>query len=545
MDLHENQTRDLKSIRKLDSDKGIKDLAVCCVSFANSKGGQLYIGFEDDTHKPLPGQSITEEKHNEALTRLKSNCYNVALESSGILLFDTGEPYFIITVFPSLKSFASTADGRYYIRVGDQNIPMRSEDFQRVAYEKATYLWETERSIYSTSTVPSTRIHALCESLRASARVKPHVKQMSDMELLDYYMLTLEGRLTNLGVLWLGDAGQRNRLTYPVTVQYIVYDNQEQKVRKVDWHDNTLNPEQLLLEIEEEATELRYSYDVQVGLFRRAIHHYNPKVLRELLINAFAHKSYTISGDIVIAVYPDRMEISNPGSLPLGVTKDNILHQRIRRNPHLIRLMSDLCLMEGEGSGYDLIYELDTMDAKRLPVLESDFNNVTVTQYAAIQNQALLPLLDFVNRNYPNLSQKNLIAFGLVAINEKLAATDLIKLLQLTENGRLRNYVDNLVSLGILQTRGIRKGTQYVLNPQLINNARLNVPTTLKTIEPHRLKALIEEDLRLHPDSMISEIAARLPDVERKDIQRQVYDMARKQLLLTSGVKSNRRYSLA
>ncbi len=132
-----------------------------------------------------------------------------------------------------------------------------------------------------------------------------------------------------------------------------------------------------------------------------------------------------------------------------------------------------------------------------------------------------------------------------MAINEKLAATDLIKLLQLTENGRLRNYVDNLVSLGILQTRGIRKGTQYVLNPQLINNARLNVPTTLKTIEPHRLKALIEEDLRLHPDSMISEIAARLPDVERKDIQRQVYDMARKQLLLTSGVKSNRRYSLA
>ncbi len=115
-------------------------------------------------------------------------------------------------------------------------------------------------------------------------------------------MLTLERRLTNLGVLWLGDAGQRNRLTYPVTVQYIVYDNQEQKVRKVDWHDNTLNPEQLLLEIEEEATELRYSYDVQVGLFRRAIHHYNPKVLRELLINAFAHKSYTISGDIVIAV---------------------------------------------------------------------------------------------------------------------------------------------------------------------------------------------------------------------------------------------------
>lgn len=79
----------------------------------------------------------------------------------------------------------------------------------------------------------------------------------------------------------------------------------------------------------------------------------------------------------------------------------------------------------------------------------------------------------------------------------------------------------------------------------MINNARLNVPTTLKTIEPHRLKALIEEDLRLHPNSKISEIEIRLPDIEHKDIQRLIYDMVRKGMLLTSGPKSNRRYSLA
>lgn len=207
--------------------------------------------------------------------------------------------------------------------------------------------------------------------------------------------------------------------------------------------------------------------------------------------------------------------------------------------------MSDLCLMEGEGSGYDLIYELNAMDAKRMPVPESDFNNVTVTQYSAIQNQALLPLFDYINRNYPSLTQKNLIAFGLIAINEKISSTDLTKLLQLTENVRLRSYVDTLVNLGIVQTRGIKKGTHYIVNPRLIDSAKLNIPTTLKTIEPHRLKALIEEDLRLHPYSMISEISNRLPDVDRKDIQRHIYNMSRKGLLTTSGGKSNRRYSLA
>ena len=391
------------------------------------------------------------------------------------------------------------------------------------------------------------KIKRLCDNIRSSERVRAHIKQMSDLEILENYMLLDDIYLTNLGVLWLGNAKQRSRLLYPITVQYIVYDSQEQKVRKVEWHDNILNPQQLLLDVEEQATELKYSFDVQNGLFRKPVYHYHPKVIRELLINAFAHKSYSISGDIIISVYPDRLEISNPGGLPLGVTKDNILHVRVRRNPHLIRLLSDLCLMEGEGSGYDLIYEINAMNAKRLPLLETDFNNVTVIQYSAIENQALLPLLDFVSQNFPTLTQKNLTALGLIAINEKIAATDLVRLLQLrdSDGGRLRNYVDKLNELEIVLSRGTGKGTQYIVNPRLIDNAKFNVRTTLKTIEPHALRALVEEDLKRHPNSSINDIANRLPDIELKEIQKIIYGMNRRELLITTGGRSNRRYSLA
>lgn len=544
MELHENQTLDCKSLKKIETDRGIKELAVCCVAFANAQGGQLYIGLEDKDHCPMPNQKITEDIHNDALKRLKSNCYNLALQSSGILTDESGAQYFIITVLPSQKSFASTADGRYYIRVADQCVPMRSEDFQRLAYDKAAYQWESVRTPVKISDIAHERIVALCQSIRASDRVKDHIKQMSDDELLENYTLADNNMLTNLGVLWLGDDKQRSRLLYPITVQYIVYDINEQKVRKIDWHENILNPKELLLEIEREAIELKYYYEVPNGLFRKQIPHYHPKIIRELLINAFAHKSFTISGDIIIKVFPDRIEISNPGSLPLGVTKDNILHQRIRRNPHLIRLLSDLKLMEGEGSGYDLIYELNARDAKRMPFILSDFNNVTVTQYSGIVSQELLRLFDYVNQNFSTLSQKNLIALGLIAQHEKISSIDLIRLLQLSENDRLRSYVEALVSLGIIQTRGIKKGTQYVINPHLVANAGLNTPTTLKSIEPHRLRALIIEDLKYHPLSSITEIAQRLPDVERKDIQKQVYNMAHTGELITTGNKTTRRYTL-
>ena len=364
----ENQKIDYKSIRKIRTgDKGFKDLAISCVAFANALGGTLYIGIEDDTLTPPDGQIIGENEINDAVSRLNSLCFNVSLSSSGLIKHENGGDYFKIDVAPSTKSIATTSDGKIYRRIADKCEPVRNEDLQRLSIEKGAYQWELLSTRYLLSDLPVENIRRFANDIRQSDRVKEHVKQMSDPEILEHYNLVDNEKVTNLGVLWLGNAKQRSRISFPITVQYIVYNHLEQKVRKVEWHDNTLNPKDLLLAIEDEATELCYSHEFPDGLFRKQIRHYNPKVLRELLLNAFAHKSFTISNDIMICVYPDRLEISNPGGLPLGVTKDNILHQRHRRNPYLIAIMSDLKLMEGEGSGYDLIYELNGMEGKKPP----------------------------------------------------------------------------------------------------------------------------------------------------------------------------------
>lgn len=544
-EISEGQTIDLKSVRKIrQGDKGIKELAVSCVAFANAQGGTLYIGLEDGTHRPLAGQRIQHEEYLNVIDRIKSNCCGLAMDPSPVLSDDNGDEYFMLKVFPSLKTFASTADGRFYIRVGDKCMPMHSEDIHRVAADKEAFQWEvicTRK--YPVKSVAREKITAFADSIRISPRVSDHIKQMTDEEIIGNYNLVEDEYLTNLGVLWLGDALQRSRISYPITVQYIVYDGMEKKIRKIDWHDQLLDPRELLLDVERQAIELTYSFEFPEGLFRKQVRHYHPKVVRELLLNAFAHKSFVTSGDIIIEVYPDRLEISNPGGLPLGVTKDNILHQRQRRNPHFIRIMHDLNLMEGEGSGYDLIYELNAVDVKRMPIVESDYNSVRVTQYSSIINQDLLPLFAYVASHY-KLTQKNTIALGLIAQNQKIATTDLIKLLQLSENDRMRHYVDNLVAQGIVVTRGVKKGTQYLVNPQLIRSSRLNIPTTLKTIEPYRLEALIEMDLKQHPESMKSEIAERLPDVDVKDIQKQLYKMVKDSKLATTGGRGNRRYRL-
>ena len=541
----ESQTVEYKSIRKIRTgDNGFKELSVTCVCLANARGGTIFIGIEDKSKQPPVGQTVQTSEANDAITKLRSLCYNVALSASEILVHENGGQYFEIKVFPS-TSIATTSDGRIYMRAGDKCEPVRSEDIHRLAYEKQAYQWELvcTKTVCVADIEPG-NIKTFTEKIRTSDRVGAHIKQMTDREILDNYNFTKGDFLTYLGILWLGNAQQRSRIPYPITVQYIVYDDLERKIRKESWHDNLLSPDQLLLDIEKKAIELTYFYEFPDGLFRKQIRHYHPKLIRELLLNAFAHQSFTISGDIMLKVYPDRLEISNPGGLPIGVTKDNILHACQRRNPYFLRVMHDLKLMEGEGSGYDLIYQLDAMDAKELPQISSDFNTTTIIQTSKIVNEEILPLLDYVTKNY-DISQKNIIALGLIAQHQKLLSTELCDLLQLDDNKRLRSYVDKLVELGIVDTWGIKKGNSFLINPKVIANSKANIKTSLKTVEPHRLVALIEEDLRLHPNSMRREIHKRLPDIDEKDLQKHLYEMVKSGKIVTLGKNKNCRYNLS
>ena len=540
----EDKNVEYKSIQKIRTgDKGFKDLAITCVALANAQGGKIYIGIDNKTLCVGPNQEITKQEQNDAITKLRGLCYSVALTPSDLLEDENGSQYFFIIVLPSTKTIASTSDGKLYIRIADKSEPVRSEDIQRLAEEKGAYQWEVNTSKYSwhdDDVIPT--LHLFAADIRQSGRVSSHIKQLDDLEIAEQYHLIDGDKLTNLGVLRIGTPRQRAGLCYPLTVQYIVYNALEEKVRKEEWHDLTMNPKELLLDVEKKAIELTYSYEFPNGLFRKLIRHYNPKLLRELLVNAFAHKSYTISNDIMIKVYPDRLEISNPGGLPLGISKDNILHTKHRRNPNMIDNMSAFELMEGEGSGYDLIYELNAKEAKMLPEIDSSYNEFRVTQKAKIIDVDLLPLLDYVMQNY-QLSQKSFTAFGIIARERKILSTQLTKLLQLTGDDRLRSYIDKIFEKGLIIKTGNKKATQLQVNPQLINNAKVNIKTSLKTIEPYALKALIIEDIKKHPGSKISEVSSRIPDIDLTEIRKMIYSMVDEELK-TEGAKTNRRYYL-
>ena len=73
-------------------------------------------------------------------------------------------------------------------------------------------------------------------------------------------------------------------------------------------------------------------------------------MIRELLVNAYAHRDWTRQNDIRLVVYGDRMEVTSPGALPNGMTIEKILAgQQAPRNNNMVRILRDYGLMDDRG----------------------------------------------------------------------------------------------------------------------------------------------------------------------------------------------------
>lgn len=83
------------------------------------------------------------------------------------------------------------------------------------------------------------------------------------------------------------------------------------------------------------------------------------EALREAVTNALIHRDYSIFGtQITIAVFTDRVEISNPGSLPKGMEKGDLGKLSVRRNEIIADLFSRMDKGEKLGIGIKKIREL-------------------------------------------------------------------------------------------------------------------------------------------------------------------------------------------
>jgi len=543
--MDEGQILEKKSLRLvLGKSTNFEELAKDCVGFANARGGKIAIGIEDGDSFPPKSQIIEKELPNRIVKRISELTVNVGCTAK-IENSDNGSEYIVISIFHSASTIASTTDGRYYLRVSDNCVPIMPEDLMRLMTDKPSYIWETKvvKSVRKSQVDPD-KLERFVKEIKESNRVSDFIKAKSSEELMDHYLMAEDDFLTNLGVLWIGKRNDRAKLLYAPVIQFLKYDTDGNRVKKLVWDDFSQNPKELLEDVWTSVSDWKEGVEVSDGLFRKFIPKYEEEVVRELLTNALVHKPYTARGDIFINLLPHRLEIHNPGLLPIGVNPQNILHKTVRRNEHLAKIFYDLKLMEREGSGYDKVYEVLLGNGKEPPIISEGQDRVSVLVKNKIVKEEVVSFINRVNAEY-QLRQKELICLGLIAQNTTLTSSQFSSILNLTEQNAIKDWIGRLPEFDIIKSRGRTKGTSYYINPEILQRAKFGGKTNLKKIEDHRLRELIYQDLSIYSNSSISDINKRIgSEISPRKIKFELDKMCETEDISKTGERRWTRYSI-
>jgi ATP-dependent DNA helicase RecG len=543
--MQESETYDKKSLKVVvGKTADLDELAKDCVAFANLRGGVIDIGIEDDAELPVESQLIQDELPLKIQKRISELTINVGVVSE-IETADNGGQYIRLQILNSVSTIASTTEGKYYYRSADTTVPLLPDELSRLFTDKPAFVWET-KPVKSAprKSIDKEKLSAYIQAIHNSPRVSNFVKSKSTDELLDHYFMAEGDCLTNLGVLWLGKRNDRGKLSYSPVIQFLKYDEGGNRVNKIVWDDYSRNPAELLDAVWTQIPDWKEGIEVSDGLFRKFIPNYEEEVVRELLTNALVHRPYTTRGDIYINLYPDRLEIHNPGLLPVGVTPQNILHKSVRRNEKLAQIFFDLMLMEREGSGYDKVFEVLLANGKQIPETTMGDDRVTVTVKKRIAKPEIVSFLNNINNEY-QLNQKEMICLGLISQHNGLSAMEFSKILELPDEAKIKTWLGKLQELKIVMTEGNTKGTKYFVNPKVLQSTKFKGKTNLKRIESHRLSELIFQDLSIYPNSAISAIHERIgTEIPRRQVQLCIEKLLKSKTIRSQGSKRWTRYSI-
>lgn len=106
-------------------------------------------------------------------------------------------------------------------------------------------------------------------------------------------------------------------------------------------------------------------------------------------------------------------------------------------------------------------------------------------------------------------------------------------------------WLGRLLDWGLVESTGKTQATRYFVSPALLKSGGLDGQTTLKRVEPHRLRALIVEDLARYAGSSSADIQRRAaPELSQRTIRRALEELVEQGQVRFESDKRWRRYWL-
>lgn len=312
------------------------DLKYAVVAFANTDGGKVYIGINDDGS--VQGVKDTDGTMLRITNMIRDVvCPDVTMFTECAVEEIDGQPVIVVnvqrgTARPYYLSGKGVRPEGVYIRQGASSVPASETVILNMIKETSGDCYEDARSINQQLTFE-----------KADAFFAGRKVSFGDQQKRTLNIIGADGTYTNLGML-LSDQCVH-------TIKLAVFEGSKKTV----FRDRKELTGSLLTQLEN-----AYSYIDQFnrtraefeGLDRIDKRDYPAEALREALLNAITHRDYSFSDSTLISIFDERIEFVTIGGLVRGLSfNDIMLGVSALRNQKLANVFYRLHLIEAYGTG--------------------------------------------------------------------------------------------------------------------------------------------------------------------------------------------------
>lgn len=316
-----------------------KNIAREMCAFANATGGKVIIGISDK------GRKIGFKISN----RIRSEIQDIARKSDPPIKIDIENidtDILIINVFEGEEKPYSYG-GKFFIREGANTQQLTREEIRTFFQKEGRILFD--EMFNENFNIEKDFDNSKYNKFLTKAGIS---KVVSKKIILENLGLLKDGYMKNAGILLF--AKNVTKFFINATITCCIFKGKS-KVEILDRKefdsDIYSNYESAILYLQK---NLKTRYFIKDAGPRREILEIPEEVLREAILNAILHRDYFENGAcIMIEIYSDRVEISNPGGLVAGLKPEDFGKKSLSRNPLLFGLVHRIGLVEKVGSGIE------------------------------------------------------------------------------------------------------------------------------------------------------------------------------------------------
>lgn len=437
-------------------------LAAVLAGMANGSGGNVLVGIA-----PRSGQVVGVRAAAEAYDRIFQA---VLLCDPALILpmpqqITLQEKTVILIHVPAGLPNVYSLDGRYLGREGTQTNPLPARELRRLLVERSTIQFESQTPYgASLDDLDLQLVQAYVSALnwhggeswqqvllRRGCLRQAQLKSGKSSEYQPTYAALLlfgfdpQRWLPNAAVLAarFSEGGFSDRF-----VKQEIRGTLPQQLQQAElfFHDQV--PREVRLE----------------GLAHQEMPEYPPEAVRELLVNAVAHRDYSLAGDGVhFNLFADRIEIHSPGGLPGPVTLDNLLQARFSRNVVIMQVLADLGYVERLGYGLDRVVSAMRRRGLPAPRFEEVAGSFRAILFSAPDRRTAPGSASLAAYQGMGLNPRQREALSFLLIQKRITNRDLQDLCPDVHSETIRRDLADLVTRGLLIKVGDKKSTYYIL----------------------------------------------------------------------------------